>query len=56
MSKSEWSYYEDLFPEGPEDPLNSDSDFEYEDNYSKKKNKAVGKRGAKPKGVRDAFS
>jgi len=52
MSKSEWSYYEEMFPEGSEDPFNSDSDFEYEDNYTKKKNKTVGKRGGKSKGVR----
>jgi hypothetical protein len=52
MSKAEWSYYDDMFPEGNEDGFNSDSDFEYDDAYSRKKSKSGGKKGgSKPKGV-----
>ena len=52
MSKAEWSYYDDMFPEGNEDGFNSDSDFEYDDSYSRKKSKSGGKKGgSKPKGV-----
>ena len=47
---SDWSYYEDIFQEGDEDMLNSDSeDFEYEDTYTKKKNAKAAKKPAKPK-------
>jgi hypothetical protein len=46
----EWSYYEDMFPENDDVDYNSDSDFEYEDSYSKKKNKSAKKSGKK--GVR----
>ena len=53
LSKSEWSYYDDMFPEGQEGGFNSDSDFDYDDNYTKKKTKAAGgkKGGSKPKTV-----
>ena len=54
LSKSEWSYYDDMFPEAHEDGFNSDSDFDYDDSYTKKKAKPAtgGKRGgSKPKGV-----
>ena len=48
---ADWSYYEDIFQEGEEDLINSDSDFEYEDTtYTKKKPKGV-KKPSKPKGV-----
>jgi hypothetical protein len=50
--KGEWSYYDDMFPDGNEDGFNSDSDFEYEDSYTKKRAKATGKKASKPKGVR----
>jgi hypothetical protein len=32
---SEWSYYEDIFHDGDDDIINSDSDFEYDDSYSR---------------------
>ena len=47
--KGEWSYYDDMFPEGNEDGFNSDSDFEYEDSYTKKKSKGSAKKGGKIK-------
>ena len=42
-----------MFPEGQEGGFNSDSDFDYDDNYTKKKTKAAGgkKGGSKPKTV-----
>jgi len=46
MSK-EWSFYEDIFHENDDVDYNSDSDFEYEDSYSKKKNKSGKKPGKK---------
>ena len=47
---SDWSYYEEMFQEGDEDLMNSDSDdFEYEDTYTKKKNAKATKKPPKPK-------
>jgi hypothetical protein len=40
-----------MFPEGNEDGFNSDSDFEYDDSYSRKKSKGGKRGGSKPKGV-----
>ena len=40
-----------MFPEGNEDGFNSDSDFEYDDTYSRKKSKGSAKKGGKTKSV-----
>lgn len=47
---SDWSYYEDIFHEGDDDVINSDSDFEYDETYTRKKAKGA-KKPPKPKAV-----